>query len=180
RGARQRGRFAAAGAYRRGLGGRRILPLAVLRGLAVPELSLRPRDDRVRGGGGAGPRRPGPAPALARRRRGCRRLPGGAQRTLRRRRRCRRAAGLVGRRGRPGAGRPARAARRHAGPDRRRRRGVAAGRAARMTAAPMARALVIHPGALGDVLLALPALAHLARLAPGVRRVLAVAPRLAA
>ena len=48
-----------------------------------------------------------------------------------------------------------------------------------MTAAPMARALVIHPGALGDVLLALPALAHLARLAPGVHRVLAVAPRLA-
>jgi len=39
--------------------------------------------------------------------------------------------------------------------------------------------LVIHPGALGDVLLALPALAHLARLQPGVHRVLAVAPRLA-
>jgi len=42
------------------------------------------------------------------------------------------------------------------------------------------RALVIHPGALGDVLLALPALAHLGRVEPGVHRVLAVAPRLAA
>jgi heptosyltransferase III len=42
------------------------------------------------------------------------------------------------------------------------------------------RALVIHPGALGDVLLALPALTHLGRVEPGVPRVLAVAPRLAA
>ena len=41
-------------------------------------------------------------------------------------------------------------------------------------------ALVVHPGALGDVLLALPALAHLGRLAPDLRRVLAVSPRLAA
>lgn len=40
------------------------------------------------------------------------------------------------------------------------------------------RCLVIHPGALGDVLLALPALAHLGRL--GMERVVAVAPRLAA
>jgi ADP-heptose:LPS heptosyltransferase len=40
--------------------------------------------------------------------------------------------------------------------------------------------LIVHPGALGDVLLALPALAHLARLRPGARRVLATAPRLAA
>jgi len=38
------------------------------------------------------------------------------------------------------------------------------------------RALVIHPGALGDVLLALPALAHLRALAGGVERTLAVAP----
>src|SRR5262249_20649608 len=179
RGARQRGRFAAAGAYRRGLGGRRVLPLAVLRGLAVPQLSLRPRDDRVRGGGGAGPRRPGPTPALARRRRGRRRVPGGAQRALRRRRRRRRPAGVVGRMARPAAGRPDRGARRRAGADRRRRGRVGAGSAARLTAAPITRALLIHPGALGDVLLALPALAHLARLAPGVHRVLAVAPRLA-
>jgi len=49
-----------------------------------------------------------------------------------------------------------------------------------VTATGTTRALVIHPGALGDVLLALPALAHLARVAPGARRVLAVAPRLAA
>jgi heptosyltransferase-3 len=49
-----------------------------------------------------------------------------------------------------------------------------------VTATGTSRALVIHPGALGDVLLALPALAHLARRAPGARRVLAVAPRLAA
>jgi len=40
--------------------------------------------------------------------------------------------------------------------------------------------LVIHPGALGDVLLALPALAHLGRLAAGGRRVLAALPRVAA
>lgn len=39
------------------------------------------------------------------------------------------------------------------------------------------RCLVIHPGSLGDVLLALPALAHLADL--GFHRVLAVTPRLA-
>lgn len=38
------------------------------------------------------------------------------------------------------------------------------------------RWLVIHPGAVGDVLLALPALAHLGRLAPGVHRVVAAAP----
>jgi heptosyltransferase-3 len=44
----------------------------------------------------------------------------------------------------------------------------------------MTRILVIHPGALGDVLLALPALAHLGRLFPGARRVLAAAPRLVA
>jgi lipopolysaccharide heptosyltransferase III len=49
-----------------------------------------------------------------------------------------------------------------------------------VTATRVTRTLVIHPGALGDVLLALPALAHLARLTPGTRRVLAVAPRLAA
>jgi heptosyltransferase-3 len=42
------------------------------------------------------------------------------------------------------------------------------------------RALVVHPGALGDVLLALPALAHLGHLAPGARRVLAAAPRIGA
>ena len=42
------------------------------------------------------------------------------------------------------------------------------------------RCLVIHPGALGDVLLALPALAHLAVLFPGAARVLATAPRLGA
>jgi ADP-heptose:LPS heptosyltransferase len=41
-------------------------------------------------------------------------------------------------------------------------------------------ALIVHPGALGDVLLALPALAHLARVRPGARRVLATAPRHAA
>jgi ADP-heptose:LPS heptosyltransferase len=41
------------------------------------------------------------------------------------------------------------------------------------------RILVIHPGALGDVLLALPALAHLGRLLPGGHRTLAAAPRLA-
>jgi ADP-heptose:LPS heptosyltransferase len=40
--------------------------------------------------------------------------------------------------------------------------------------------LIVHPGALCDVLLALPALAHLARVRPGARRVLATAPRLAA
>jgi ADP-heptose:LPS heptosyltransferase len=44
----------------------------------------------------------------------------------------------------------------------------------------MPRALVIHPGALGDVLLALPALAHLRTLAPDRERVVAVAPRLGA
>jgi ADP-heptose:LPS heptosyltransferase len=44
----------------------------------------------------------------------------------------------------------------------------------------MSRALVIHPGALGDVLLALPALAHLRAAVPGIERVLAVTPRLAA
>jgi ADP-heptose:LPS heptosyltransferase len=44
----------------------------------------------------------------------------------------------------------------------------------------VSRLLVIHPGALGDVLLALPALAHLGRLFPGARRVLAAAPRLVA
>jgi ADP-heptose:LPS heptosyltransferase len=38
------------------------------------------------------------------------------------------------------------------------------------------RWLVIHPGAVGDVLLALPALAHLATLVPGVHRLLAVGP----
>lgn len=43
---------------------------------------------------------------------------------------------------------------------------------------PPRRCLVIHPGALGDVLLALPALAHLGRL--GLHRVLVAAPRLAA
>jgi ADP-heptose:LPS heptosyltransferase len=42
------------------------------------------------------------------------------------------------------------------------------------------RCLVVHPGALGDVLLALPALAHLAALVPGSRRVLAASPRLGA
>ena len=45
------------------------------------------------------------------------------------------------------------------------------------------RALVIHPGAVGDVLLALPALAHLETLGETlsrpVHRVLAVGPRLA-
>jgi ADP-heptose:LPS heptosyltransferase len=40
--------------------------------------------------------------------------------------------------------------------------------------------LIVHPGALGDVLLALPAIAHLTRVRPGARRVLATAPRLAA
>jgi heptosyltransferase III len=40
--------------------------------------------------------------------------------------------------------------------------------------------LIVHPGALGDVLLALPALAHLARVRPGARRSLATAPRIAA
>ena len=44
----------------------------------------------------------------------------------------------------------------------------------------MPRALVIHPGALGDVLLALPALAHLRTLEPDRERVVALAPRLAA
>jgi heptosyltransferase-3 len=39
------------------------------------------------------------------------------------------------------------------------------------------RALVIHPGALGDVLLALPALAHLGDLLPGCHRTLAAGPR---
>lgn len=43
---------------------------------------------------------------------------------------------------------------------------------------PARRCLVIHAGALGDVLLALPALAHLGRL--GFHRVLAAAPRLVA
>jgi ADP-heptose:LPS heptosyltransferase len=43
----------------------------------------------------------------------------------------------------------------------------------------VSRVLVIHPGALGDVLLALPALAHLGRIAPGARRTLAAASRLA-
>jgi ADP-heptose:LPS heptosyltransferase len=42
------------------------------------------------------------------------------------------------------------------------------------------RCLVVHPGALGDVLLALPALAHLAALVPGARRVLAASPGLGA
>lgn len=42
------------------------------------------------------------------------------------------------------------------------------------------RWLIIHPGALGDVLLALPALAHLARLFPGADRILAAAPRVGA
>ncbi len=41
------------------------------------------------------------------------------------------------------------------------------------------RGLILHPGALGDVLLALPALAHLAQLAPGIRRTVAVTPRVA-
>jgi ADP-heptose:LPS heptosyltransferase len=41
------------------------------------------------------------------------------------------------------------------------------------------RCLVIHPGALGDVLLALPALAHLGTLEEGLMRVLATAPRFA-
>src|SRR5581483_5136623 len=45
---------------------------------------------------------------------------------------------------------------------------------------PAGSVLVIHPGALGDVLLALPALAHLGHLCRGSRRVLATAPRLAA
>jgi ADP-heptose:LPS heptosyltransferase len=40
------------------------------------------------------------------------------------------------------------------------------------------RALVIHPGALGDVLLALPALEHLGRLGAGVHRTLAAGARL--
>jgi ADP-heptose:LPS heptosyltransferase len=40
--------------------------------------------------------------------------------------------------------------------------------------------LIVHPGALGDVLLALPALAHLAHVRPGAHRVLATAPRVAA
>jgi ADP-heptose:LPS heptosyltransferase len=40
--------------------------------------------------------------------------------------------------------------------------------------------LIVHPGALGDVLLALPALGHLARVRPGARRILATAPRIAA
>jgi ADP-heptose:LPS heptosyltransferase len=44
---------------------------------------------------------------------------------------------------------------------------------------PALRALVIHPGALGDVVLALPALAHLRRLFPGLHRTVAAAPRLA-
>jgi ADP-heptose:LPS heptosyltransferase len=39
------------------------------------------------------------------------------------------------------------------------------------------RLLVIHPGAIGDVLLALPALAHLARLFPGRPRVIAAGAR---
>lgn len=41
----------------------------------------------------------------------------------------------------------------------------------------MGRALVIHPGALGDVLLALPALGHLGHLGGGLHRTLAAAPR---
>ncbi len=39
------------------------------------------------------------------------------------------------------------------------------------------RCLVIHPGAVGDVLLALPALAHLGRVLPGAARVVAVTLR---
>jgi ADP-heptose:LPS heptosyltransferase len=42
------------------------------------------------------------------------------------------------------------------------------------------RWLVIHPGAVGDVLLGLPALAHLATLVPGIHRLLAAGPNPAA
>jgi ADP-heptose:LPS heptosyltransferase len=42
------------------------------------------------------------------------------------------------------------------------------------------RALIVHPGALGDVLLALPALGYLAQLVSGLQRTVAAAPRLAA